>query len=152
MRTSPAPLSAERVLGRTPALKEPRLLNGVLHWLEQRPQEQGRTTLMARRPGGVAEELTPGPWNLRCRVHEYGGGACAIGRNGAGNGVAVFVHDGDRCLWALDPHQSGTPRRLTTPVDPAEERGFADGLIDVPRQRWIGVLEAGGRDQLVAER
>ena len=53
MLASPAPLSAELVLGRTPALKEPQLLNGVLHWLEQRPQEQGRTTLMARRPGAV---------------------------------------------------------------------------------------------------
>ncbi len=152
MRTSPAPLSAELVLGRTPALKEPQLLEGVLYWLEQRPQEQGRTTLMARRPGGAAEELTPGPWNLRCRVHEYGGGACAIGRNGAGNAVAVFVHDGDRCLWRLDLGQPGAePQRLTPcPAGGRFNGALGGGVIDAQRQRWIGVLEQGGRDQLVA--
>lgn len=152
MRTSPAPLSAELVLGRTPALKEPQLLQGVLYWLEQRPQEQGRTTLMARRPGGTAEELTPGPWNLRCRVHEYGGGACAIGRNGAGNAVAVFVHDGDRCLWRLDLGQPGAePQRLTPcPAGGRFNGALGGGVIDPQRQRWIGVLEQGGRDQLVA--
>lgn len=37
VRTSPAPLSAELVLGKTPTIKEPRLLGGVLYWLEQRP-------------------------------------------------------------------------------------------------------------------
>ena len=57
---SPAPLSADLVLGRTPALKEPQLLAGVVYWLEQRPHEQGRTTLMAKRPGAGPVELTPG--------------------------------------------------------------------------------------------
>ena len=46
VHTSPAPLSAELVLGKTPSLKEPKLPGGVLYWLEQRPQEQGRTTLI----------------------------------------------------------------------------------------------------------
>jgi hypothetical protein len=78
VHTSSTPLSAELVLGKTPSLKEPRLLGGVLYWLEQRPQEQGRTTLMARRSSDQdPQELTPGSWNLRCRVHEYGGGGCA---------------------------------------------------------------------------
>ena len=143
---SPAPLSADLVLGRTPALKEPQLLAGVVYWLEQRPHEQGRTTLMAKRPGAGPVELTPGAWNLRCRVHEYGGGACAIGP-----GVAVFVHDGDRCLWRLDLNRPGaSPVRLTEPGPDGRFAGaLGGGLIDAPRQRWIGVLEADGRDQLV---
>lgn len=141
------PLSAALVEGRTPSLKEPLLRDGRLLWLEQRPQEQGRTTLMLR-PAGSAEamELTPSPSNLRSRVHEYGGGVYAI----EGNDL-VFVDDGDRCLWHLhlpgDPAGSDrTPRRLTTPGP----RAFADGLIDLPRRRWLGVMEAEGRDQLVA--
>ena len=152
MLASPAPLSAELVLGRTPALKEPQLLDGVLHWLEQRPQEQGRTTLMARRPGAEPMELTPGPWNLRCRVHEYGGGACAIGRGPDGAPLAVFVHDGDRCLWRLDLDRPGAePQRLTPyPAGGRFSEALGGGLIDPHRQRWIGVLEAGGHDTLVA--
>ncbi|MBM5813457.1 MAG: peptidase S9 [Cyanobacteria bacterium M_DeepCast_100m_m1_067] len=126
--------------GRTPSLKEPLLRDGRLLWLEQRPQEQGRTTLMLQPAGGGAGvELTPNPCNLRSRVHEYGGGVYA-----ASGSDLVFVDDGDRCLWHLN--LPGAPRRLTTPGP----RGFADGLIDGPRRRWLGVMEAEGRDQLVA--
>lgn len=137
------------MVGRTPAFQEPLLNNGRLFWLEQRPHEKGRTTVLVAPPDQptAAIELTPGDWNLRCRVHEYGGGSYA-----AAGGDLVWVHDGDRCLWhlSLDPATgapTGEPRRLTTP-DP--QRAFADGLIDSPRQRWIGVMEQGGRDHLVA--
>ena len=153
VRTSPAPLSAELVLGKTPSIKEPKLLGGVLYWLEQRPQEQGRTTLMARRsPDQAAVELTPGAWNLRCRVHEYGGGACAIGRLGSGEPVAVFVHDADRCLWLLAlSGDNPQPQRLTPPGSDGRFPGaLGGGVIDPSHNRWIGVLEAGGQDQLVA--
>ncbi|WP_411869619.1 prolyl oligopeptidase family serine peptidase [Vulcanococcus limneticus] len=159
-----APLPAAAVVGRTPSLKEPQLLGGFLYWQEQRPQEKGRTTLQRRRAGApvdaAAEELTPGDWNLRSRVHGYGGGACALGRLAAepetgaertDATIAVFVHDGDRCLWALDlapDGAAGAPRRLTEPR--TDDAAFGGGLIDGPRRRWIGVLELEGRDQLVA--
>jgi len=162
------PLPAAAVVGRTPSLKEPQLLGGFLYWQEQRPQEKGRTTLLRRRAGvpvdAAPEELTPGDWNLRSRVHGYGGGACALGRvaplpeagaGGAGAAIAVFVHDGDRCLWALDlapegapDWAAGEPRRLTDPR--TDDGAFGGGLIDAHRRRWIGVLELEGRDQLVA--
>ncbi len=139
-------MPAALVVGRSPSLKEPLLQGGRLFWLEQRPQERGRTTLLQRSAGGEAIELTPGAWNLRSRVHEYGGGAYAV----AGPDL-VFVNDGDRCLWHLElsPGGSGAagePRRLTS----AGDRAFADGLIDAQRRRWLGVMEADGRDQLVA--
>ncbi len=141
------PLDAATALGSTPLFKEPRLSGGRLLWLEQRPAERGRTTLMLRQAGAAtAEEVTPGDWNLRSRVHEYGGGAVAVGAD-----TLVWVHDGDRCLWqqalaAGGGGAVGAPRRLLEPGD----RGFADGLIDAGRDRWIGVMEAGGRDRLVA--
>ena len=144
--------------GRIPSLLEPKLLAGQLYWLEQRPDQQGRTTLM-RRPFGVetagaaasppAEELTPGGWNLRSRIHGYGGGACALGLV-QGQAIAVFVDDRDRCLWRLDLAPAGAapnqPIQLTRPAP----RALGGGLIDAQRQRWIGVVEEDGRDQLVA--
>ncbi|MEA5443941.1 alpha/beta hydrolase family protein [Cyanobium gracile] len=145
------PLPAALAVGRAPGVAEPRLDGGRLFWLEQRPSERGRTTLMARRPGAAAVELTAGSWNVRSRVHEYGGGAYAV----AGDQL-VFVDDGDRCLWQLslagggDPTATSVPRRLTAPSDPERPRAFADGLIDQPRQRWIGVMEQDGLDRLVA--
>ncbi len=130
-------------MGRLPSLRETTVADGQLFWLEQRPAEGGRTTLMGRpahQPHGVARERTPGSWDLRTRVHAYGGGSFCCG-----SGCVVFVHDGDRCLWRLDLAGSGAPQRLTNPA----ERCFADGLIDPLRRRWIGVMEANGRDQLV---
>ncbi len=145
----PPPLPAAQVVGRRPGLREPLLSDRRLFWLEQRPQEGGRTTLMVRAAGagpGAALEVTPPPWNLRSRVHAYGGGSYCVGGD-----TLVFVHDGDRCLWRcqLDPGSGGPqgqPEALTIPA----ERAFADGLIDATRQRWIGVMEAGERDWLVA--
>ncbi|MCP9927280.1 prolyl oligopeptidase family serine peptidase [Cyanobium sp. CH-040] len=147
--TPQPPLPAALVVGSAPALREPLLRDGLLLWLEQRPQEGGRTTLLARpaaRPGAEPVELTPAPWNLRSRVHAYGGGSYAYA-----DGTLVFVHDGDRCLWRCPVDRtSGKPagplQVLTTPA----ARAFADGLIDTARQRWIGVMEAGERDWLVA--
>ena len=153
MRSSQAPLSAALVLGKTPSLKEPQLLGGDLFWLEQRPHEKGRTTLMVRAAGAAAaRELTPGAWNLRCRVHEYGGGACAVGRTSRGEPIAVFVHDGDRCLWLLPLRgDAGEPQRLTPPAGDGRFAGaLGGGVIDPAADRWIGVLEVDGADQLVA--
>ncbi len=153
MSASTAPLSAELVLGRTPSLKEPQLIAGRLLWQEQRPHERGRTTLMLREPGAAEpRELTPGEWNLRCRVHEYGGGACAAGHRASGEAVAVFVHDGDRCLWRVSLAAPGSaPQRLIEPGSDGRFNGaLGGGLIDSRHDRWIGVLERGGRDQLVA--
>jgi hypothetical protein len=112
-------LPAAVVVGQTPSLREPRLLDGVLYWLEQRPHEGGRTTLLRRLgPDQPAEELTPGSWNLRSRVHEYGGGSMALGHRGDGSGVAVFSHDGDRCLWLLELDSSDCQPRRISPQAP----------------------------------
>ncbi len=158
---------AALAVGRHPSFRSPRLAAGRLFWLEQRPREGGRTTLLVREgtPQGAPEgtsqggaaarpiELTPGSWNLRSRVHEYGGGVYAV----AGSTV-VFVDDGDRCLWSLDlpraPLGEGEtlppPRRLTAEPEATSPRAFADGLIDHVRDRWLGVMEQAGRDRLVA--
>ena len=67
------------MVGRIPTVKEPLLEGGRLFWLEQRPHEKGRTTLLVKpapAPSCVPNlqplELTPGDWNLRSRIHEYG--------------------------------------------------------------------------------
>ena len=144
------PLPAAVALGAGTVVKEPRLAGAWLYWQEQRPQEGGRTTLLRRRGQGAAQELTPAPWNLRSRLHGYGGGAVSISDDGD---CVVFVHDGDRCLWLLELSDAAqhlpAPRRLTPPPPTGQERSFADGLVDHQRRCWLGVLEAEGQDWLV---
>ena len=149
-----APLPLEAVVGARPLWRDPRWWGKRLLWLEQRPAEGGRTTLLlgGGAAGAAPRELTPGPWNLRSRVHAYGGGAWCLEGD-----TAVVVHDGDRGLWRLDLTGLADPQAplpspvsLTPPPPEGETRAFADGLIDRRRQRWIGVLEQGGVDRLVA--
>jgi dipeptidyl aminopeptidase/acylaminoacyl peptidase len=49
--------------------------DGALWWAEGRPEEGGRVVLMRRPRGGEPETVTPVGFNVRTRVHEYGGGA-----------------------------------------------------------------------------
>ncbi|MFM7269220.1 MAG: alpha/beta hydrolase family protein, partial [Cyanobium sp.] len=127
-------------------------------------------------PAPTPLEISPSGADLRSRTHDYGGGVYALAEDGAGGTMVVWVNDRDRALWSLalpplapsgsgevdapgalaqrasagsasDPGSAEAPRRLTS-ADPA--RRFADGLIDAPRQRWIGVLEEGEAEALVA--
>lgn len=149
------PLPAAVAVGALPSWHDPCLVRGQLLWLETRPREGGRTTLLTRPAGGAQppRELTPAPWTVRSRLHGYGGGAFST--DGA---AVVFVHDGDRQLWCVDwPAPDAplpAPRRLTAPPELAEGqrdgRAFGDGLIDGRRRRWLGVLEENGRDRLAA--
>ncbi|MFM8524261.1 MAG: alpha/beta hydrolase family protein [Cyanobacteriota bacterium] len=151
--TFPTPLPAAAAIGSVPGLLEPQLVQGLLFWLEQRPQEGGRTTLMLRSGHGLpARELTPAPWNLRSRTHTYGGGACSIGALDDGSVAVVFVDATDGRLWQLRLDRQGhlftPPAPLTAPAP--EDCHFGGGLIDGPGRRWIGVREWQGRDALVA--
>ena len=119
-------------MGARPLWRDPRWWGERLLWLEQRPAEGGRTTLLlgGGAAGAAARELTPGPWNLRSRVHAYGGGAWCLEGD-----TAVVVHDGDRGLWRLDLTGLADPQAplpspvsLTPPPPEGETRAFADGL------------------------
>ena len=109
------PLSAAHALGKTPIFKEPRLIGDWGLWLEQRPEERGRTTALIRpwgRPDLPPQELTPCPINLRTRVHAYGGGAVASAYSG-NEMVISWIDDCDGCLCNCDDFGLGfnDPRR-----------------------------------------
>ena len=77
-----------------------------LTWIESRPEEGGRSTLM-RHHDGRTMELTPAPANVRSRVHEYGGGAYCIGGD-----AAYFVSFADQNIYAM-PLDGGAVRQVT---------------------------------------
>ena len=47
--------------------------DGVVWWAESRPSQEGRVALMREGPDGAPVEVLAPPWNVRNRVHEYGG-------------------------------------------------------------------------------
>ena len=60
------------------SLFEPQLTREAAYWLELRPWEEGRVVLVRAPWGGEREDVTPPGFNVRTRVHEYGGGAYLV--------------------------------------------------------------------------
>lgn len=101
-----------------------------VYWLEGRPAEGGRNVLVSRTPDGQTQDITPKGFNVRTRVHEYGGGAFAIK-----NETVYFSNFADGRLYAQTPDSE--PRAI---VGDAKLR-YADMRIDTPRDRLICVRE-----------
>jgi dipeptidyl aminopeptidase/acylaminoacyl peptidase len=71
--TWPSPIAATDLARSSIALSYVRALNGVPYWLESRPNEQGRYVVVTADAEGGFTVLTPSGFNVRTRVHEYGG-------------------------------------------------------------------------------
>ena len=116
------------------ALSEIRLDGGQPYWLERRPQEAGRSVVVV-----AGHDRTPPPFDVRTRVHEYGGGAWTVA-----DGTLYFSHDKDRRLYRLE-RGAAEPQAMT----PEGAFRYADGVVDAGRRLWIGVREdhsAEGRE------
>ena len=107
------------------------LADGAVHWVEGRPDEGGRSVLMRKSVSGGATEVTPAPFDVRTRVHEYGGGAYT-----AGESAAYFCHDADGRVYVAREGEEAL--RALTPEGPWR---FADLHIDAPRSRLYAVCE-----------
>lgn len=91
-----------------------------LRWLEARPAEGGRLALVEWQDGATAE-LTPEGFNVRTRVHEYGGGALWF------HGDTAFCSSfGDGRVYRIDDR---TATAVTPdPPEPSSLR-YADGNV-----------------------
>ena len=106
-----------------------------LYWTEGRPEEDGRSALMRRTPDGAPHELLPRPFNVRSRVHEYGGGEFAVAR-----GVVWFSNFADGRVYRLDP---GAKPRPLTPA--GQGLRYADFAVDDARRRLFCIREDHGQ-------
>jgi len=131
-----SPVTSDLIVAESIGLSDVQIDGKAICWIEARPREKGRNVLVRHQAGAPPLELTPADFNARTRVHEYGGGATVVH-----NGIAYCSNMADQRLWRCAP--GGPPVALTPPSN-ATEAGYryADGIIDVPRGRWIGVRES----------
>ncbi len=127
-----SPIDVELLAGAAVGLSEPWLDGDDVYWLEGRATEGGRRTLMRRTPDGVTRELTPGPFGVGNRVHEYGGGSYVVD---GGRVVASSFAGGQ--LWRIDP---GGEAGATAITPPGPHR-FADLRFDPVRPVLYAVRE-----------
>src|SRR5258708_24271128 len=90
----------------------------------------GRNVIVRRTPAGVISNLTPASYNVRSRVHEYGGGAFTVAA-----GAIYFSNFADQRIYRQLP--GGEPQ----PITPAEQLRYADGVLDLQRCRLLCVRE-----------
>jgi dienelactone hydrolase len=131
-----SPITSDLIVAQITMLSDVRLDGEDIYWLEGRPQEQGRNVIVRVGPDGTATDITPAGFNVRTRVHEYGGGAWLLTE-----GVCIFSNFGDQRLYRQRADRS-EPEPLT-PEPPSAKRHwrYSDGVFDRERRRWIGVRE-----------
>ncbi|MFL5675703.1 MAG: S9 family peptidase [Chloroflexota bacterium] len=121
----------EDVVGDVVRLSEPWIDGDDVYWIEQRPSEAGRHVLVRATTDGSTADLTPPPFNVRSRVHEYGGGSFVVT-----GGTVVFSNFGDGRLYRIDP--GGLTALAMTPEGPWR---YADLRPDPARRRFYAVRE-----------
>ena len=125
----PSEVTAAHVAAAGRKLADPRVDDAgetpILYWLESRPEEAGRNTLMRLDASGDAESLLDPPMSARSAVHEYGGGAFTVHA-----GVVWFVNAADQTIWRREP--GGAVQPVTEPQAHAQ---FADLQFDPRRDR-----------------
>jgi dipeptidyl aminopeptidase/acylaminoacyl peptidase len=130
----PSPIDAATSIAGGIGLSNPVVDGNNTYWLESRPAEKGRVTLMRADEAGAETELTPAPLSVRTRVHEYGGGAYAVR-----DGIVLFSNDADARMYKIEPGQNGA--QAITPVVADRALRYAAFEIDPARRRVIAVRE-----------
>ncbi len=136
-----SPITSDLIVSNVVDLSEITVEGETIYWIEMRPEEEGRYCVVRRLPDGRIEDLLSSPWNLRTRVHEYGGGSYLIDKD-----TLYFINFSDQRLHRMLP--GGEPEPLTPPSSPSEWKfRFADLVSDAPRNRLIAIREAHSPDE-----
>ena len=103
---------------------------GAVTWLESRPWEDGRQTLVRWTAGDGPIDISPPDLNVRTRVHEYGGAPYLV------DGDLVIVSD-----FATGRLHRVAPDRSSTPITREGDLRYADLVLDESRRRLVAVRE-----------
>ena len=140
-----SPITLDQIVGATVGLSSPDVSAGGVYWLEARPDEGGRSALVFRPHGGDAVDVVPKGFNVRTRVHEYGGGA--YWRHGEDVFASSFA-DG-RVYRFNGP---GAEPRAVTPEPPAPHAfRYADGDVTPDGRLIVCVRERHDGDEVLNE-
>lgn len=126
-----SPITSDLIIADTVGLSSPIWHRGALLWMESRPQEGGRNVLVMREDDGSERDINPAPFNIRTRVHEYGGGAWFLH-----DGALFFSNFSDQHLY-----RQGLDEAVPTKLTHDDGLRFANGCVDKKRNRIVCVIE-----------
>ena len=125
-----SPISSDLIVSSTVGLGAVSYDGDDIYWLEIRPSEGGRYVIVRRSVDGTVTAITPQPFNVRTRVHEYGGGAFLVSE-----GTIYFTNFADQRVYVQKPELE--PQPLTS----EGKLRYADFCLDRIRDRLICVCE-----------
>jgi dipeptidyl aminopeptidase/acylaminoacyl peptidase len=134
----PSPLSAARVTAGALRFDHIQLDEDDVYWLEGRASEGGRSVIVKRTPDGETVDMTLPGFNVRSRVHEYGGAAYTVH-----NGTIYFSNFADGRIYQQE--KAGGVQAISEPGP-----FYADFRMDTFRSRLIGIREHAGENAIVA--
>ena len=129
-----SPVSAELAASSGKSFAALQIDNDQLYWLEARPLEGGRMVLVkaGADDNSAPQDITPADFNIRTRVHEYGGGAFLVSK-----GTVYFSNFADQALYAQPTQPGSRPQRISK----NDGVRFADCFHDKKRNKLICVRE-----------
>ena len=125
-----SPITTDLIVSGSIGLGQVALDGEDIYWVEMRPSEGGRMVLVKHDLEGETVDVTPEPYSVRTRVHEYGGGAFLVHEE-----VVYFSNYSDQRIYRQE--NDGEPQAITPDV----EMRYADGCFDPTRNRIICVRE-----------
>ena len=125
-----SPITSDLIVSQAIGLSGVTVDGESIYWIESRPCEGGRSVLVRYVPNQNPIDVTPPSFDVRSRVHEYGGGAFA-----AANGTVCFANFSDQRVYKI---QSGS---APLPITPEANLRYADFVFDGTRGRLICVRE-----------
>lgn len=123
-----SPIPAARLAEAAVAVSDVQVSGGTLSWRESRPAEGGRLVIVERAADGTTTVRTPEGFNVRTRVHEYGG--------------ASYLRLGDALIFANFADQRLYRQRGDAPPRALTPEGY----------RWADCQPVPGRSALVCVR
>ena len=138
-----SPITPQTIVADSVSLDQPQIDGSDIYWIEGRPREGGRCVLVRHR-AGETRDLLQAPWNVRTRVHEYGGGAYCVS-----DGSVLFSQFSDQRLYRLAAQDATASNAEPEALSPASAQRYADAVMDIRRNRLIAVCEdhaAGTRE------
>lgn len=133
-----SPVTADWVIRSGVGVGHPSFDQNGLFWLESRPTEGGRSTVVRRLTNGEDIDCVPAPYNVRSRVHEYGGGSYTIA-----NDRLYFVNFQDQQVYGvvMGAESVEAPIQITNALNAR----FAD--LHVAGDKLVCVMEQHGDDR-----
>ena len=126
-----SPIHASQVANGSARLADLRCNHDEVYWLESMASEQGRMTIMHSRGSGPVSIL-PQPFNVRSKVHEYGGAPYCLAAD-----KIFFVNSSDQGIYCLNTAKPTDPELIYQ----NESQRFADLVWIEQHQKLIAVCE-----------